>query len=103
DHRGQLRCEFVVSGPEADYNEGTGSLQFSAGCRSMAKAESSSPQTFEEALGQLETIVTAIEQGKTGLQESIAQYEKGMKLIQYCRGVLTDAEAKIQQLQLGEN
>jgi exodeoxyribonuclease VII small subunit len=60
-------------------------------------------QTFEEALGQLEAIVTSIEQGKIGLQESIAQYEKGMRLIQYCRSVLTDAEAKIQQLQLGEN
>ena len=69
----------------------------------MAKAESASPQTFEEALGQLESIVTSIEQGKTGLQESIAQYERGMKLIQFCRGVLTDAEAKIQKLQLGEN
>ena len=50
---------------------------------------------------QLEAIVTSIEQGKIGLQESIAQYEKGMRLLQYCRSVLTDAEAKIQQLQLG--
>ena len=66
----------------------------------MAKADGT--PTFEEALAQLETIVTSIEQGKTGLQESIAQYEKGMKLIQYCRSVLTDAEGKIQQLQLGQ-
>ena len=67
----------------------------------MAKADGT--PTFEEALAQLETIVTSIEQGKTGLQESIAQYEKGMKLIQYCRSVLTDAEGKIQQLQLGQS
>jgi exodeoxyribonuclease VII small subunit len=67
----------------------------------MAKQEP--PPTFEQALAQLESIVTSIEQGKIGLQESIAQYEKGMKLIQHCRTVLTDAEAKIQQLQLGES
>jgi len=68
----------------------------------MAKDTEAQP-TFEQALSQLESIVTAIEQGKIGLQEAIAQYERGMKLIQYCRGVLSDAEAKIQQLQLGED
>jgi exodeoxyribonuclease VII small subunit len=68
----------------------------------MSKPDGPPAQTFEEALGQLESIVNAIEQGKIGLQESIAQYEKGMRLIQYCRSVLSDAEGKIQQLQLGE-
>jgi len=59
--------------------------------------------TFEQALAQLEAIVSAIEQGRIGLEESIAEYEKGMKLIRYCRTVLADAEAKIQQLQLSED
>jgi exodeoxyribonuclease VII small subunit len=59
--------------------------------------------TFEQALAQLESIVSAIEQGQIGLQESIAQYEKGMKLLQHCRSVLADAEARIQQLQLSED
>jgi len=68
----------------------------------MATQEAENPPTFEQALAQLEAIVSGIEQGKIGLQESIAQYEKGMKLIQHCRAVLSDAEAKIQQLQLSE-
>ena len=59
--------------------------------------------TFEEALAQLESMVTAIEQGKIGLQESIAQYEQGVKLIARCRSILADAEARIQQLQLAED
>ncbi len=55
--------------------------------------------TFEEALAQLETIAEQIEQGKIGLEESIAQYEKGMGLIRQCREILSKAEQRIQQLQ----
>ena len=69
----------------------------------MATQEADNPPTFEQALAQLEAIVSGIEQGKVGLQESIAQYEKGMKLIQHCRAVLSDAEAKIQQLQVSDS
>ena len=59
--------------------------------------------TFEEALAQLESIVAAIEQGKIGIEQSISQYEKGMKLILRCRSILADAEAKIQQLHLADD
>jgi len=69
----------------------------------MANPEAQNQPSFEQSLAQLESIVTAIEQGKIGLQDAIAQYERGMKLIQHCRSVLTDAEAKIHQLQLGED
>ncbi|MHC4698004.1 MAG: exodeoxyribonuclease VII small subunit [Planctomycetota bacterium] len=55
--------------------------------------------TFEEALARLETIAEQIEQGKIGLEESIAQYEKGMGLIRQCREILSKAEQRIQQLQ----
>ncbi|MBI4716965.1 MAG: exodeoxyribonuclease VII small subunit [Planctomycetes bacterium] len=55
--------------------------------------------TFEEALKQLETIAEQIEQGKIGLEESIAQYEQGMTLVRYCREVLSKAELRIQRLQ----
>ena len=65
----------------------------------MAKSEGKQP-TFEEALTQMESIATAIEEGKIGLEQMIAEYEKAMKLDKYCRSVLADAEAKIQKLQL---
>jgi len=55
--------------------------------------------TFEEALSRLESIVTAIEQGKIGLEESIGQYERGMTLVKQCREILAKAELKIQLLQ----
>ena len=54
---------------------------------------------FELAMRRLEQIVTAIEQGQIGLEESIIQFEEGMNLIRRCRTVLSEAELKIQHLQ----
>ena len=55
-------------------------------------------QTFEQALGDLEKIVTEVEQGKIGLEESIEKYEQGMKLIKYCRAILEQAERRIETI-----
>ncbi len=66
----------------------------------MSKSEEPS---FEEMLSQLEAVVSAVEEGKIGLEEVINQYEKGMKLIQRCRALLTQAEARIQTLQIAED
>ncbi len=68
----------------------------------MAECEDKQP-SFEQSLAQLESIVSAIEEGKVGLQDAINQYEKGMTLIQRCRDMLADAEAKVQKLQLTED
>lgn len=54
---------------------------------------------FEQAMARLEKIVGGIEQGKIGLEESIERFAEGMELIKHCRGVLADAELKIQKLQ----
>jgi exodeoxyribonuclease VII small subunit len=54
--------------------------------------------TFEQALEKLEEIVSAIESGQIGLEESIAKYAEGIELIKHCRGVLDAAEKKIQLL-----
>jgi exodeoxyribonuclease VII small subunit len=54
--------------------------------------------TFEQALGQLERIVEQIENGEIGLEESIARYEEGTRLIRQCRVILDAAEKKIQLL-----
>lgn len=69
----------------------------------MAKSTNDKPPTFEEALAQLTGIVNAIEEGKTGLEDAVVEYEKGMKLIRHCRSILDTAEARIQQLQVAED
>ena len=54
--------------------------------------------TFEESLKRLERITEEIERGEVGLEESIAKYEEGMKLINRCRTMLTKAEQRIEKL-----
>ena len=65
----------------------------------MAKQDAEKKLTYEEALTQLESIVSAIEEGKIGLEATIAEHEKGVRLYRYCRSILVEAEGKIQQLQ----
>ncbi|HWB54704.1 MAG TPA: exodeoxyribonuclease VII small subunit [Tepidisphaeraceae bacterium] len=67
----------------------------------MAKKAQTPPKTFEEALEELERILSRIESGETPLEESLAQYERGNFLIQHCRGVLNTAEKQIEMLNKG--
>ena len=54
--------------------------------------------TFEEALAQLQTLVEALERGDGSLEESLARYEQGMKLVAYCNDLLDKAELRVQEL-----
>ena len=58
--------------------------------------------SFEVAIRQLTDIVSKIEQGQVPLQQSLEQYEKGMELIQHCRGILEKAEKKIEKISTGK-
>ena len=65
----------------------------------MAKSKSEDkPVKFEEAVEQLESIIDRIESGEVGLEDCLAQYERGMTLIKQCRAILTKAEQKIAEL-----
>ena len=54
--------------------------------------------TFEEAYTQLETAVTALQDGQMPLERALQYYEEGMKLAQYCNELLQKAEMRVQQL-----
>jgi exodeoxyribonuclease VII small subunit len=54
--------------------------------------------SFEEAIKELTSIVSKIEQGEIPLQDSLEQYEKGMALIKHCRGILQTAEKRIEKI-----
>jgi len=64
----------------------------------MAKKAQPPPRTFEEGLAELEQILSDIERGEVGLEETLAKYERGNFLIQHCRGVLSVAEKQIERL-----
>jgi exodeoxyribonuclease VII small subunit len=56
--------------------------------------------SFEEALAELENIVRSLETGQINLSDSIAAYERGVALKQYCESKLKDAQLKIEQITL---
>ena len=61
------------------------------------------PKNFEDALGELEKILSEIEVGEVPLEDSLVKYERGQFLIKYCRGVLGEAEKQIEQLSKAED
>lgn len=67
----------------------------------MAKRNHSTPPNFEAALKELEGILTEIESGDVGLEQSLVKYERGNFLIQHCRKVLNNAEKQIEELSKG--
>lgn len=54
--------------------------------------------SFEQALKELEGIVSRLERGDVALEESIAIYERGEALRGHCDRVLKQAEARIEKL-----
>ena len=53
---------------------------------------------FEKSLQHLEKIVTQMETGELGLEESLEQFEKGIKLAKNCQDKLANAELRVEQL-----
>lgn len=54
--------------------------------------------SFEKDLEQLEAIVASLEEGGLSLDDSLKQFESGIRLARRCEKALTDAEKKIEIL-----
>ncbi|MBT7398217.1 MAG: exodeoxyribonuclease VII small subunit [Hellea sp.] len=65
--------------------------------------ESIKEMTFENALNELESIVSKLERGEATLEESIAIYERGAKLKSHCEGKLKDAQLKVEKIVLDKD
>jgi exodeoxyribonuclease VII small subunit len=59
--------------------------------------------SFEEALVELEDIVTQLEAGDLSLEESLALFERGQRLAVLCNQVLDKAELRLEQIGSGES
>ena len=57
--------------------------------------------SFEEAMGELETLVGQLESGNVPLEESIKLYERGDALKKHCEKKLAEAEEKVAQITKG--
>ena len=54
--------------------------------------------TYEQALAELETIVSTLESEQRSLEEALSLFERGQALTQHCTNLLDKAELKIRQL-----
>lgn len=56
---------------------------------------------FEEALARLEELVDSLESGKLDLEDSLLNFEEGVKLVRLCKQRIEAAELRIRQLEEG--
>ncbi len=59
--------------------------------------------SFEEALAELEKLVKQLEDGKAKLDDAIGAYERGALLKKHCENKLREAQARIEQITVGNN
>jgi exodeoxyribonuclease VII small subunit len=69
----------------------------------MPKKPQPIPKSFEEAITELEQILSQMENSQVALEDSLAKYERGVFLIRHCRGVLAAAEKQIDLLSKSED
>ncbi len=58
----------------------------------------SSKESFEVEMAKLEKLVDSLESGTVSLDELVAKYEEGMRLLKSCQSSLQAAELRIEQL-----
>lgn len=62
----------------------------------------SETKSFEHSLQELESIVKQLELGELSLDDSLKQFEEGVKLARFCQKTLNEAELKIKTITQGE-
>lgn len=65
----------------------------------MVKKPTEPPQSFENAVAELEAIVAAMEKDSLPLEEALQHYQRGIELLKHCQGTLSAAEHKIRILE----
>ncbi len=54
--------------------------------------------TLEQAMDELQSIISAMENETANLQETLLMFERGKELIAYCQKLLDSAELKVRTL-----
>ena len=64
----------------------------------MPRAKAVDKLNYEQAFGELETVVERLGTGDLPLEEALALFEKGQALATHCSELLEQAELKLRQL-----
>jgi len=57
------------------------------------------PESYEAASAELEKIVAAMEAGQMSLEASLAAYQRGVELLNYCQNKLQAAQQQVKILE----
>jgi len=60
--------------------------------------ENEEKRSFEDALGELENHVRKLDGGELALEDSLATFESGVRLVRECSELLDDAEQRVTEL-----
>lgn len=63
----------------------------------MSKSADQLPE-FEKALAELESLVEKLESGGLALDQSLADFKRGVELTRQCQAVLDQAQQAVEQL-----
>lgn len=66
--------------------------------QSPQPGEAEKPLDFEAALSELEALVGKMEDGSLSLEDSLAAFERGVKLSRVCQAALRAAELRVKAL-----
>ena len=61
-------------------------------------ATKKNPENFEHAFSELEQIVAQMESGQLSLESSLAAYQRGNALLEFCQKSLANVEQQVQIL-----
>ena len=64
----------------------------------LPMAKKQAEQSFEAALKRLEEVLGSLEHGDLALEESLAAFEEGVRLVKFCQQKLDEVEKRVELL-----
>jgi exodeoxyribonuclease VII small subunit len=68
----------------------------------LSESEPALPSNYEDAVAELERLVSAMEAGQLPLDRLLGSYQRGALLLDFCRSRLEAVEAQVQVLEGGQ-
>ena len=81
---------------EEDYRQEM--LKSQQGLASDRESQPEEELSLEEAFGQIEEVISRLEAEEITLEQSFQEYNRGMKLLQYCNEKIDRVEKKVLQI-----
>ena len=68
----------------------------------MPEKKQAAPKTFEEASARLDELVARMESGQLPLDDMIAAFEEGRRLVAFCNAKLSEVQKRVEVIKAQE-